>query len=430
MTPYLAATRPAFAAATPPPHGFGAPTALAQLLLGLQRDPAARGVQVGPHLLQRVHIVIIERDPSAADDADDETDDALAPEPIPPLARTRLLAPPRLVQGELLRADDGRLFERIGTRLRPLQSLASGPRGEVLEIAPAPDREATRSAPAPTLASQPPPPAPPPAATPPAARALFPSPGQWRLLTLGEARPLLAPQLREPGRLRDNHRLPCHVEIFESGRDQPVSDFAAAVDALAPTHTAARCVALTPPLAALLKLELPETANNALAPAAPGRVRAGDRVARVTLAFDPTAQPLPSPTPPPAPHPVPAAAPTREPAPVAPPAARDAVPAAFAQTGALRSREEALLQFARPDSGWSRLRRRFTSGVNTEDLRAWQVRLSGRTADEQLWAVAPPTGWRHDPAIRAWAEQSLALAGYALPAMSREWELHWLRREP
>src|SRR5215510_81256 len=41
---------------------------------------------------------------------------------------------PRLVQGEILRDNDGRLYEKVGRSIRPLQRLFSGPRGEVLEL--------------------------------------------------------------------------------------------------------------------------------------------------------------------------------------------------------------------------------------------------------------------------------------------------------
>src|SRR5262245_1367017 len=59
-------------------------------------------------------------------------------------------ARPRLVQGEILSDDDGRYYEKVGRRIRPLQRLFSGPRGEVLELPSEARAEAEAEQPAPS----------------------------------------------------------------------------------------------------------------------------------------------------------------------------------------------------------------------------------------------------------------------------------------
>jgi hypothetical protein len=58
------------------------------------------------------------------------------PQLLPQMPATdgSLATRPRLVQGEILSDDDGRLYEKVGRRIRLLQRLFSGPRGEVLEL--------------------------------------------------------------------------------------------------------------------------------------------------------------------------------------------------------------------------------------------------------------------------------------------------------
>src|SRR4051794_32444037 len=96
------------------PNGFpmGA-SPLAHLLLGLQRD-AGTPVMFGPHRLERVRIVIIDQDPPGSDGGDDDdfddADDNDEAEVLPPLHSQRLLAPPRLVKGEILRGEGGALY--------------------------------------------------------------------------------------------------------------------------------------------------------------------------------------------------------------------------------------------------------------------------------------------------------------------------------
>ena len=61
-------------------------------------------------------------------------------------------------------------------------------------------------------------------------------------------------------------------------------------------------------------------------------------------------------------------------------------------------------------------------------MKKWHALLSGKTADEQLWAVKPPRGAFADTRIRRWAEQTLQLGGYDVARMLVEWEIHWRRK--
>jgi hypothetical protein len=94
---------------------------------------------LGSHPLQRLQVLLtapgeaIEFDPS---NAESRMAAGAPPQLLPQMPATNgaLVARPRLVQGEILSDDDGRLYEKLGRRIRPLQRLYSGPRGEVLEL--------------------------------------------------------------------------------------------------------------------------------------------------------------------------------------------------------------------------------------------------------------------------------------------------------
>lgn len=432
-------------------HAFN-PAMLSNFLLALQRAPGAP-LRMGAHNFERVRIVIIERDdPSLNSDNDlDDDEDDDSPEVLPPLPRMRLAAPPRLVQGEILRGDDGTLFERFGNRIRPLSSLAAGPRGEVLEVTPAPGTNSqrpsaapkapepvkeTQSAPAPATGGNPESSAPTQTAPATPCRALFAEPGQWRVLSFSDVRTLIAGQLQHPERLRENHRLPCHVQVYESTTAQPISALAGILlgDATKAGEFMPLTTAMLQPL--MLMGLLPPPRPSGRTPQHDNSwLLAGERVVRVTVAHDPTvslaATPTPAPAQPaPAPKPEPAAAAAATAAvPPAPPALKTAIPETLNRAAtALLSREEAILLLAQRDGIGARLRRFVHATIPANELRAWQICLSGRTIDEQLWLVPPPHGWRHDASVRTWAEQSLSLGSYALPAMLREWEIHWVRQ--
>src|SRR5262245_13283361 len=63
-----------------------------------------------------------------------------------------------------------------------------------------------------------------------------------------------------------------------------------------------------------------------------------------------------------------------------------------------------------------------------EAWRKWQALLSGKSCDEQLWAVRPPRGMIASPAVRDWAIRALEWAGYDPRVMLVEWEIYWRRK--
>src|SRR5262245_45827340 len=108
------------------------------VLVAIHRGPQPAAF-LGSHPLQRLQVLLaapgeeIEFDPlnTMAHMAA-----SAPPQLLPQMPATNggLALRPRLVQGEILSDDDGRLYEKIGRHIRPLQRLFSGPRGEVLEL--------------------------------------------------------------------------------------------------------------------------------------------------------------------------------------------------------------------------------------------------------------------------------------------------------
>ncbi|NOT61823.1 MAG: hypothetical protein HOP19_16540 [Acidobacteria bacterium] len=73
--------------------------------------------------------------------------------------------------------------------------------------------------------------------------------------------------------------------------------------------------------------------------------------------------------------------------------------------------------------------RKLTQRVTSRQAwQKWQSLLCGKSAEEQLWSVRPPTGQFHHPRVRDWAQQTLAQAGYDANAMLPEWEIFWRRK--
>ena len=62
------------------------------------------------------------------------------------------------------------------------------------------------------------------------------------------------------------------------------------------------------------------------------------------------------------------------------------------------------------------------------EFRKWQVLLTGKSLDEQLWAVRPPKGASGHPFIREWATRTLEFAAYDSRSMLTEWEIFWRRK--
>jgi hypothetical protein len=238
---------------------------------------------------------------------------------------------------------------------------------------------------------------------------------------------LLFSQIAHPERLRENHRVAVHVQVYELTRAQRLDDLAERL--FGDRSRSGELAVLTETLAA--HLALPRTRP----PHAPGRLErlrpapdvlvAQERVFRFTLASDPTGEEPPLPA---AEEARPAAS-----APEARPPRRESVPEAFARPWEFRrSREEVLYDMAAARSLGGRLRSalmRFGTWFGRRhDYQRWQLLLSGRPLDEQLWAVRPPRGGLGDRFVREWVRQTLARAGYDPQTMPLEWEIYWRRK--
>jgi hypothetical protein len=63
-----------------------------------------------------------------------------------------------------------------------------------------------------------------------------------------------------------------------------------------------------------------------------------------------------------------------------------------------------------------------------QPLKIVQSRAEGKSLDEQLWAVTPPSGFSYHPVVRPWAEEILTKARYDPARMLAEWEVFWRRK--
>ena len=440
------------------------------VLVGIQRDVTSPFF-FGGGRLQRMRVIVVAPEQTGnlvdldADDAGEERMAEVLPAlsaPLAPAQRSRLQ--PRLVQGEILRGEDGALYERLGQRVLPLRRLVSGPSGEILEVAesgaahPFPRRRGLQNQPrddsdepdTPDIevetevnAAKPKKGRTPeaPRRNAPAFRPLFPAPGQWRVLRLGDFKAVLAPQLARPERLRDAHRLPCYVQVYEAIAPLRLEALAAGLDGEPPI--APRLLPLSQALALQLQLTplLPPPAHTANpAHREPGLLLPGDRAVRLQLAVDPTAEQSaaaaqtaeapgsaaagPQPPPPPQQAPAPPTSATAR-------ALKTGIPETFIKPWEFRiSREEALYDLSAAGSllGAARRAVRRLFGFRGE-LRKWQMLLPGKNLEEQLWGVRPPRGGLHHPFIREWARRTLELAGYDSRTMFTEWEIYWRRKE-
>jgi len=512
------------------PNGFAGrlnpfgPRSHPSILVGIQRDLCPPFSFAGARL-QRMRVIVVEPHQGADlfDEANDRAGDSPAEDSrtevlplLPPSwGRSRsALSRPRAVLGEILRGENGALYERFGSRIRPLQRLVSGPNGEVLEILEPGDmasrlrspvldgsvikdeaeskeekdaRESESStAKPPTKPDREPAAVDNPGAAP-AFRPLFPEPGQWRVVRLADFRPMLMPQLAHPERLRDTHRLPCYVQVFEISAPQRVEVLA--VEIFGDASAAPELPPLTQ--AAVQQLQLaamlpPTTRLSRRYSRQPGMLLPGDRVFYLEVANDPTDEtPAKAPTPAseqprisrggpandaglpksaggdqqsetdqsirrpvaaseagtqpgiglagqPAQPITGAGTPLAPAAPlgVAPTALKTSIPSHFLKPWEFRmSREEAMYDLHASSSLMGvvagALRRLFRF---RRELRKWQVFLTGKNPEEQLWTVRPPRGGSRHPFIREWAERTLQLAGYETRSMLTEWELFWRRK--
>ena len=369
----------------------------------------------------------------------------------------------RAIRGEILSDEDGRLYEKLGRQIRPINQLASGPFGEVVDLVPAaqPGRRMIAPTTGPTLVNA--------SATataqsraeekaiangddsakpkfapiqqePPqqnnviSHRKLFADPGQWRVVWWGEFKEILARQLAHPERLRDTYRLPCYIQVIEAERTVAIEELATAYNSDNKCQTP--LYLLTDEIGAKLDLVLP------LRPAPPRNARRvpntllpHERVFRLIAANDPTIdvatskKKMQSPA-----ANAEALGATGQGNELAPASAglKEAIPNRFVKEWEYKiSREEASYDMnAKPTLGRliRNFCRRFKVGKHRNEFRKWQILLAGKNADEQLWAVRPPAGLLADSLVRDWAKRTLELGGYDSRKMIGEWEIFWRRR--
>jgi len=245
-------------------------------------------------------------------------------------------------------------------------------------------------------------------------RKLFADPGQWRVLWWGEFKEILAPQLAHPERLRDTYRLPCYVQVLETEREVAISDLASIYKSdVRPANLYFLTDGITRKLDLVLPLRAVPPQNS---PRPPNTLLPHERVFRLIVANDPTIDITNSKT---------KTSSTL-------PSLKCAIPARFVKEWEFKiSRDEALYDMnAKPTLGGLivKIARRLRAGKRRKEFGKWQVLLTGKGTDEQLWAVRPPEGRLIDSPVRDWARKTLEQGGYDPNKMIVEWEIFWRRR--
>lgn len=407
------------------------------LLIGMQRDVSPPLV-FGDQLLQRMGVICAGQD-----------EREIAPEGdtgihvLPPLQRLTRMGeahPPRLVRGEILRCERGTFYEHCRGQIRPLHRLFAGPRGEILELPSVPGEQGSRRAErcepdqSSTLhgtARQEPRPPEPADAGPekagepdgPTFRALFPEPGERRMIAWGDFKDVLESQISHPERLRGSHQLPCDVQIYEVIVPQTLDALATA--ALGNASAASQLRPLTSEFARKLGVAAP---GRKVPASHPGLLGRGERYYQLHLASDPTAcaeRPVANPTAPSLPH-------SAE-GPLNPAMGKSAIPERFLKPWEFHfTRDEVLYDMNVVAAFQGRIGAMIRRLVRwprwRSALRKWQVLLCGKNFDEQLWAVRPPVGGLTHHAVRQWATRTLELGGYQPRTMLLEWEIFWRRK--
>ena len=375
----------------------------------------------GNALLQRMRAVLLSPDAAAAPDLADHVVNIPFEDFVQSFDSQSPPAPSvRPVSGEILRDEQGHFYERNGSSIRRLRNLASSRRGELLETPALEGRPRTRE----QAAMEPAPPK--------GFHQFFRDPGESRILCWGDYKSLLQAQVTRPERLRDNHRLSCVAQVYENFVSRTPEAFAR--ECFGDIRVASQLFELTDALADRLRIA------SLLPPARPRReerrdgvICAGDRIVRLRLAVDPTAE-TPAAT-----SPVAAAATASgasaaaneapEVSSISTPSLKTAIPERFLTPWEIRlTRDQVLSDMQSPESGVARLRRRIRSILSSADLKTWQRQLWGKTADEQLWGVRPPKGSLRGSEICDWAKATLAASGYDTSTMLREWEIFWRQK--
>jgi hypothetical protein len=396
---------------------------------------------------QPMRVVVVDREMLLADGERDEIGREMPR--LLPRATRRSRHPEwqlhqRPVRGEILSDESGRLFEKLGHQIRPLHQLASGPSGEVIDVMPAQqtnqrdvavtqphvvkshpetadasvyrkaegDAASSKFFPAQETTKE---------ADTVSHRKLFADPGQWRILSWGEFKEVLSPQLAHPERLRDSYRLPCYVQVLETEREVAISELAGSYKS---DVRQARLYFLTDEIAAKLDLVLPlRAAPPQNAPRPPNTLLPHERVFRLIVANDPTIDIANSKSK------IQSPVSNTEATNTSP---RCEIPGRFVKEWEFKiTRDEALYDMnVKPGltSSILNLCRRLRVGKNRKEFNKWQALLMGKNTDEQLWAVRPPKGQLTNSELRNWAFRTLELGGYDSSKMIVEWEIFWRRR--
>jgi len=388
-------------------------------LVSLERSPALPVPDRAP--FRQLHVMVVRSGETAHLDVPVALMTVLPRAPSPQLTEAEAGLFPSTLRGDILWSDGERFYEKIGRRIMPLRALAAGPRGEVFAFRTPRTRpirsgmpprgseavvELERDQAAPGGATR-------------ARTAATPVARTRCLVRWGDFQAMLSGQIAAPDRLRDSHRLPCCVHVYEVRRPQALTSLAAAI--LGESTGLDRVRVLDEEAASGLGL-----AGLLRGRAAPAHARRsgvlleGQLVFRLEIERDPTAEAA-----------SPAAAATPRAAPVeAPPQGKKSIPESYSRPwDFLLSREEAEYDLALQSTGTGSIRsllRRWLKG--DRDARRWRALLAGKTPDEQLWAVRPPRGGLGESELRKWAEQMLQQAGYDAGAMLREWEIYWRRK--
>jgi len=440
--PMDAQRRPASYYQRPPAEGASGSYPRGQVVEGSFDDCEASGsiylvavprdvlppVFYGNALLQHMRAVLLSPGAAAAPDLADHVVN-IPFEDFPRVFDSHLPAMPpvRPVSGEILRDEQGHLYERNGSSIRRLRNLASSRRGELLETPATEGRRRTRqqTAPRPNRGK--------------AFHQFFRDPGESRILCWGEYKSLLKEQVSNPERLRENHRLSCFAQVYENFVSRTPEAFAR--ECFGDVRVASQLFELTEALADRLKIA-------SLLPPAPTRredrrdgvIGAGDRIVRLLLAVDPTVEPVPAApvtsTVAAAPSPVPEVNSTSVPSASVPSTSipsmsipKTAIPDRFLTPWENQfTREQVLSDMQSPESVPARLRRWTQSVLRSAELKRWRRQLWGKPADEQLWGVRPPKGSLRADEIFEWAKATLAAAGYDTSTMLQEWEIFWRQK--
>jgi hypothetical protein len=373
----------------------------------------------GNAMLQRMRAVLLSPGADAPGLADHVVNIPWA-DLLPSFASQQPPAPPvRSVNGEILRDEQGNLYERNGSSIRRLRNLASSRRGELVETSSTklPQRNRQQSASGKAF------------------HQFFRDPGVARVLAWGEYKGLLHDQVSKPQLLRDNHRLSCFAQVYENFVMRTPQEFAR--ECFGDVRVAGQLFELTEALAERLKIA-------PLIPRSPdqqqdrqdGMLSPGDRILRLRLSLDPTIE---IPSPPPVSSPV-GTAPLASAVPVAPAPVpevntvstsqrRTSIPERFLTPWeSLFTREQVLSEMQLRPSLLARFRRRVLAIFSNGELKRWRRQLWGRAPEEQLWGVRPPKGSLQAIEVLDWAKATLIASGYDPSTMLREWEIFWRQK--